>query len=74
MSRKTRRQITLAPFGPPLLECTAKIEPIKINFIICTGENISMLSFSIVNDILLDPTLVSISTANGEKINCQTSL
>lgn len=74
MSRKSRRRTTLAPSGPPLLEVTAKIEAIKIIFIIDTGERISMLPLSIVNDILLDPSLVSISTANGEKINCQTSL
>ena len=41
-----------------------------MKFIVDTGASISMLPTSAVNGITLNPTSLSLSTANGEKIKC----
>lgn len=42
----------------------------KINFMVDTGASLSILPLSIINGIMIDPTPVSLSTDNKDKINC----
>ena len=58
------------PSHPQLLEIAAKIGTTKVKFIIDTGASISILPSSFVNDFILHPTPISISSASGDKINC----
>ena len=58
------------PQGSPLLEINAKLGATKLKFIVDTGASISILPTSAVNGITLNLILISLSTANGEKIKC----
>ena len=58
------------PQGSPLLEINAKLGATKVKFIVDTGASISILPTSVVNGITLNPTPISLSTANEEKIEC----
>lgn len=49
---------------------TSKIGTAKINFMVDTGASLSILPLSIINGIMIDPTAVSLCTANGNKIKC----
>lgn len=55
----------------PLLELAAQLWGTKLKFIIDNGAVISVLPMFLVNGINLNPTLISVSSASGEKIKCQ---
>ena len=58
----------MVPTVSPLLQVAAVIGTTKIDFITDTGTSVSIIPPSCIPRIQLEPTPISISSANGEKI------
>ena len=67
--RKTNRANKFSPMRFAIVS-NAKLGAIKLKVIVDTGASISILPTSAVNGITLNPTPISLFTANREKIKC----
>lgn len=64
-------RVDLAVTGPSLLlEVAARIDALELSFIIDTGASVSILPHKYSRGLLLHPTAVRLSTANGQSIQC----
>ena len=68
--RKTNRTNKCSPTRFAAIRNHRKLGATKLKFIVDTGASISILPTSAVNGITLNPTPISLSTANGGKIKC----
>ena len=58
------------PLISPLLQINTRLGTTTLKFIVDTGASISIIPTSRLNGLTLNPTPVSLTTANGEKIKC----
>ena len=58
------------PLSSPLLQINTRLGTTTLKFIVDTGASISIIPASRLNGVTLNPTPVSLTTANGEKIKC----
>ena len=58
------------PLSSPLLQINTRLGTTTLKFIVDTGASISIIPASRLNGVTLNPTTVSLTTANGEKIKC----
>ena len=58
------------PLSSPLLQINTRLGKTTLKFIVDTGASISIIPASRLNGVTLNPTPVSLTTANGEKIKC----
>ena len=58
------------PLSSPLLQINTRLGTTTLKFRVDTGASISIIPASRLNGVMLNPTPVSLTTANGEKIKC----
>ena len=58
------------PLSSPLLQINTRLGTTTLKFIVDTGASISIIPASRLNGVTLNPTPVSLTTANGEKMKC----
>ena len=58
------------PLSSPLLQINTRLGTTTLKFLVDTGASISIIPASRLNGVTLNPTPVSLTTVNGEKIKC----
>ncbi|XP_018019645.1 uncharacterized protein LOC108676116 [Hyalella azteca] len=61
----------MASTDSPLLEVAASIGALNIKFIVDTGSSVSIIPSSFIKGALIQPTNISLSSANGQEIKCK---
>ena len=69
-SGKLSERVAIAPTGPPLFKVAARIGSINVDFVVDTGTSISILTLHLSGSLLLNPTAVRLSSADGSGIAC----